>query len=326
MSRAYSQTTICLLTLMKLKGVGRARALRLIDQSVNESSLEACKDFLLYRVIQTGLTSAGEQELLDAWWRSEAELENGQEIGVQALAFHDSGYPARLTRVPDPPAVLFVKGQRQGLHASRGVAVVGTREPTEFGKKVAQRSGRISAEAGYAVVSGLAYGCDTHAHWGCVEARGVGVVVLAHGLDKVYPARNRDLADRLLEDGGCLTSEYPTGSRPLRAAFAERDRIQSGLADGVLVIETDVRGGTMHTVRAAHAQRRPVACVDHPERCRSASKTRGNRMLIDEGRALPVADGEALLGFLRRLNSEANSTVCSEIPERNRRGQTSFSF
>lgn len=98
-----------------------------------------------------------------------------------------------------------------------------------------------------------------------------------------------------------MTSEYPAGTRPIRSAFAERDRIQSGLSDGVLVVETDVSGGTMHTVRFALDQGRTLACIDHPERYRWEDKTRGNRKLIEEGCARPVANGDALTGFLNGL-------------------------
>ena len=301
MNAAVSSAAISLLALMKLKGVGRVKALKIVDRPMNETGWENCREALLERIAGAHLPQVRSGEVSDAWMKSEDQLNRGREFGVQAISFHDEGYPARLRETPDPPAVLFVKGNVQGLHAPRGLAVVGTREPTTFGKEVAQRSGRTAAEAGYAIVSGLAHGCDTHAHEGCLEARGIGVAVLAHGLDKVYPAANRGLAERLLENGGCLTSEYPVGTTPIRSAFAERDRIQSGLSDAVLVIETDVRGGTMHTVRFARDQGRAVACIDHPERLHLEEKTRGNRMLIEQGRAQPIPDGDALAGFLNGL-------------------------
>ena len=301
MTAAASSTAISLLALMKLKGVGRVKALKIVDRPMNETGVENCRDALLESIAGARLRDIRSVEISDAWMKSEEQLNRGRECGVRAISFHDEGYPARLRETPDPPAVLFVKGNVQGLHATGAVAVVGTREPTSYGKEVAQRSGRKAAESGYAIVSGLAHGCDTHAHEGCLEARGIGVAVLAHGLDKVYPAANRGLAERLLELGGCLTSEYPVGTTPIRSAFAERDRIQSGLSDGVLVIETDVRGGTMHTVRFARDQGRALACIDHPERYSWEDKTRGNRKLIDEGCARPIPDGDALLKFLNDL-------------------------
>ena len=301
MTSAASPTAISLLALMKLRGVGRVKALKIVDRPMNETDVESCRDALLESIVGARLGDVRSVDISDAWMKSEEQLNRGRECGVQAISFHDEGYPARLRETPDPPAVLFVTGNVQSLHATGALAVVGTREPTLYGKRVAQRSGCKAAELGYVIVSGLAHGCDTHAHEGCLEARGVGVAVLAHGLDKVYPAANRELAERLLELGGCLTSEYPVGTAPIRSAFAERDRVQSGLSDGVLVIETDVRGGTMHTVRFARDQGRALACIDHPERYRWEDKTRGNRKLIQEGCARPIPDSDALLKFVSGL-------------------------
>ncbi|MBA9070194.1 DNA processing protein [Methylobacterium sp. RAS18] len=225
-------------------------------------------------------------------------LADSADAGIKVLGFHDEEYPVRLRDTPDPPAILYVKGNVSPLHAPRAVAVIGTREPTEYGGKVARKLALRVAEAGYAVVSGLAHGCDTLGHEGCLDAGGVGIAVMAHGLDKVYPAANRGLAQRLVENGGCLVSEYPVGVTPMRNAFAERDRIQSGLSDAVLVIETDVKGGTMHTVRFAREQRRPLACIDHPQKWLEEDKTRGNQKMIKDGWATAIPHGEALLAFL----------------------------
>jgi DNA processing protein len=168
---------------------------------------------------------------------------------------------------------------------------------------VARKSAATAVETGFAIVSGLAHGCDTFGHQGCVDANGIGVAVLAHGLDKVYPAANRGLAEELLERSGCLVSEYALGVGALRTSFAERDRIQSGLSDGVLVIETDIKGGTMHTVRFSREQRRLLACINHPAALRHESKTKGNQMLIAEKSAVPISNGEDLLAFLEKLKA-----------------------
>lgn len=319
-------TVISLVSLMKLAGVGRARALQIVDRPMEETSVESCRDFLMSRMAGVNLPPVPPVELSDAWKKSEEQLQRGREMGIGAISFHDKRYPVRLRRIPDPPAVLFVKGSTEGIHRTKCLAVVGTREPTPFGREAAQRSGCTAAEAGHVIVSGLALGCDTHAHEGCLKARGIGVAVLAHGPDTVHPAANRDLADRLLESGGCLTSEHPAGTKPARAAFAERDRIQSGLSDGVLVIETDIKGGTMHTVRFARAQGRALACIDHPQRYRREAKTKGNQKLIKEGCAKPIPDGDALTRFLSGLKpvvaDEPRMESDVEIDER----QMSFVF
>ena len=300
---AASLTAVSILALMKLKRIGRARALAIVDRPIDETGPESCREALLDRMARARMPRVQSATISDAWMRSEEQLSRGSEFGVHAISFHDEEYPARLREIADPPALLFAKGNLQGLYAPKALAVVGTRKPTPDGKKLALRSGRIAVQHGYAIVSGLALGCDTYAHEGCLEARGIGVAVLAHGLDRVYPAANRDLADRLLEAGGCLASEYPVGMTPVRSAFAERDRIQSGLSDGVLVIETDVRGGTMHTVRFALRQNRAVGCIHLGDlkRFHLAETTRGNRKLVEQGDARPIPDRAALVEFLNAL-------------------------
>ena len=298
MATATSPTVTALVALMKIKGVGRRGALRIVEGITADPDPRRFQQMVM---ASAGRTRLAEDDLADAWLRSETQLRESEEAGIQAFALFDTGYPARLKLIPDPPAVLYVKGSPVGLAGKGSLAVVGTREPTDYGARVARKSASSAVEAGFVIVSGLAHGCDTLGHEGCLDAEGVGVAVLAHGLDKVYPAANKGLAARLLETGGCLVSEYPIGMTPMRTAFAERDRIQSGLSDGVLVIETDIKGGTMHTVRFAREQRRALACIDHPERLRGEEKAQGNRQLIADRWATPVPDGDALTRFLESL-------------------------
>jgi DNA processing protein len=297
MNSASSSAT-ALMALMKLRGIGRRNALRIVNTAPSDPDPERYRHDFMARAEQARVP---EGELDEAWSRALEELDKSAAAGIRAFSIHDSDYPSRLRSIPDPPAVLFVKGDPQALHGPRLVAIVGTREPTSYGETVARRSGKTAAEAGFTVVSGLAHGCDTFGHEGCLDASGVGIAVMAHGLDKVYPAANRELASRLLDLGGCLVSEYPVGMAPARTAFAERDRIQSGLSDGVFVIETDIKGGTMHTVRFSRDQQRPLACVAHPDKWLSEDKTRGNQQMIADGWATPIPDGPALLEFLQRI-------------------------
>jgi DNA processing protein len=320
MTAGTSPTTIALVALMKLKGVGRRAALKIVDAAIGEAD---GREMMLAKAARAKLS---ESEILEAWMRSEDELERSFGAGVRAYSLHDEEYPKRLRKIPDPPAVLYVKGSSRGLHAAHCVAVVGTREPTPYGEKVARKSAASAVEAGFAIISGLAHGCDTLGHEGCIDARGVGVAVLAHGLDKVYPAANRGLAERLLDLEGCLVSEYPLGVTPLRTAFAERDRIQSGLSDGVLVIETDVKGGTMHTVRFSREQKRALACIEHPAALRHEEKTRGNQKLVADRWADPIPDGKALQRFLMRLKSEFATAPEPTMPSDESDSQIKMAF
>ena len=299
-----------MLAFTSIRGVGRQTAIdlwRAVIASPDELVADAYEVFITVASESERVNRSGTD--LDAVWHmGEQQVEEAREAGLKVVSYFDDDYPRRLRDIPDPPAVLFVRGRVEALHESSAVAVVGTREPTSFGQRVAYRAGQRAAEAGIAVVSGLALGCDTQAHEGCLSKFGTGVAVLAHGLDRVYPAKNRSLADLLLENGGCWVSEYPLGIKPARGAFVERDRIQSGLANGVLVIETDVKGGTMHTVRYSQQQHRRLACIGHPEQWWHHPKTRGNRKLIEAGDAEPIGDAEAMARFLRDVSGHSTSS------------------
>jgi DNA processing protein len=322
MDKGISSTVTALVALMKLKGVGRRAALQIIDGSTRKID---CASFREIAASRAGMERLPESELRSAWECSEEQLQKSLAAGVQAFSYHDEEYPSRLRTIPDPPAVLFVRGVASSLHGSKSIAIVGTREPTPYGVKVAEKSGQTAAEDGFAVVSGLAHGCDTYGHEGCLRGHGVGIAVMAHGLDRVYPAANRKLAEQLIEHGGCLVSEYPIGATPFRSAFAERDRIQSGLADGVLVIETDVKGGTMHTVRFSREQHRQLACIAHPEKWLHEDKTKGNQQLIRDGWASPIPDGDALALFLNRI-AAAPSRKSDTSPAAKQEKQISWAF
>lgn len=311
MTTQPSNTAIALVALMKLKGVGRRAALRIVDRDLSRNTADEARDSVSDRVEHAKLPRS---EFLAAWVRATDELHKSVSLGIRAYAFHDESYPKRLKDIPDPPAVLFIKGDEKGLQATHCLAVVGTREPTSYGEKVARKLAATAAETGFTIVSGLAHGCDTLGHEGCLDACGIGVAVLAHGLDKVYPAANRGLAERLVAHGGCLVSEYPVGMTPMRTAFAERDRIQSGLSDGVLVVETDVKGGTMHTVRFSRDQHRALACIEHPVTFRHEDKTRGNQKLIAERWAEAIPDGTALTRFLEKLKTARPAEVTPSAP------------
>ena len=275
-----------LLALVSIKGIKKPDCHRLIRKRPDdflrrtEGSFSECSPSIQVSDFPQGV-----------WDQSQRHLEECRKHGVRALNYFDSAYPERLKPIDDPPAVLFVKGQLDGLYRKESIAIVGTRHPTSFGHRTAVKAGQLAAESGVTVVSGLALGCDTGAHRGCVDGKGIGVAVLAHGLDRVYPASNRELASQLLFEGGCLVSERPVGVKPTRWGFAYRDRIQSGLADRVLVIETDVKGGTMHTVGYSRKHSRPLACISPPNRYLPEPQTRGIRCLSIRARpwdSLPV--------------------------------------
>lgn len=171
----------------------------------------------------------------------------------------DPAYPPLLNDLPGAPAWLYVKGNPEILHRPM-LAIVGSRNATPQGRRDAAAFARHLAEAGLTIVSGLAEGIDTAAHEGGLEGNGSGVAVVGTGLDRVYPAKNRDLAHRIAA-GGALVSEFALGTPPRPGHFPRRNRLISGLSLGVLVVEAAPQSGSLITARLAGEQGREVFAI-----------------------------------------------------------------
>lgn len=208
--------------------------------------------------------------------------------GIIAVSRDDERYPDALRRWPDAPGVLFVRGT---MPSGRTIAVVGTRRCTAYGREVAKSYGKAIAAAGWILISGLARGIDGAAHRGTVDGGGQGIAVLGSGLDVVYPAEHRALADALLADGGAIVSEYPPGTAPEGWRFPPRNRIIAGLADAVVVVEAGDSGGALITASKAAEYGIPVFAVPGDV---DRDTSRGTNRLIRDG-AHPVLDADDLL-------------------------------
>lgn len=171
----------------------------------------------------------------------------------------DEDYPRPLLEIGDPPVVFYLKGRRE-LLGQPAIAVIGSRAATARGEADAESFARALADAGFVIVSGLAMGIDAAGHRGGLAGRASSIAVVGTGLDTVYPARNRDLA-HALADRGALVSEYPLGTPVLRSNFPRRNRIISGLARGVLVVEAAAGSGSLITARLAGEQGREVLAI-----------------------------------------------------------------
>lgn len=247
MSEVVSDQTRILLTLSMLRGVGPA-ALRKVASIPGFEKKPT--DFLA--TVSSHLARALASP--DAWEKAEdgAEQQVVEAARYQAriLSPCDDSYPPLLAATKDDPGLIYVKGTLAKIPA-RSVAVIGTREPTAHGHTIAVRISQFFAEQGWSVVSGLALGCDAIAHQATIDAGGHTVAVLAHGLQMIAPSRHRKLAEDILSKGGALVSEYPFGRTVQPQQFVKRDRTQAGMAQGVVMIQSDVKGGSLHASRAA---------------------------------------------------------------------------
>lgn len=191
--------------------------------------------------------------------RIDATLEWAGLPGHRIVTLGDPAYPQALLNIPDPPLLLYLKGDASRLH-SDALAVVGSRNATAQGLAHAERFSEELSSAGLAIVSGLALGIDAAAHTGGLRGPGSTIAVIGTGIDIDYPLRNRALAQRIAESG-CIVSEYPLGMPPLAANFPRRNRIISGLAHAVLVVEAAAQSGSLITARMAGEQGRDVFAI-----------------------------------------------------------------
>ena len=218
-------------------------------------------------------------------------------------------FPGLLSELADPPTLLYVRGSVDALHLP-ALAIVGSRNPTRGGVRNALAFARHLSSTGFCIVSGLAQGIDTAAHLGALDAGGQTIAVLGHGIDRVYPAANRDLAHRIIASGA-LVSEYPLGSAPRREHFPQRNRLISGLSLGTLVVEAATRSGSLISARLAAEQGREVFAI--PGSIHNAL-SRGCHQLIRQGAKLVesaddiVSELAPLAGHLMQNGTETRAS------------------
>ncbi len=227
--------------------------------------------------------------------------------GIKLLTMGDTQFPKQLAAIPDPPLLLFVKGNMDALNGD-SLAVVGGREASGAGRRFAARIAECLSSAGLIVVSGLALGIDTAAHQGALGGGSPTIAVLGSGHGRLYPSRNAGLAEDICARGGAVISEYPPHWSPKPYRFPERNRIVSGLALGVLVIEARARSGSLITANYALEQGREVLAVPGPV---ESHLSRGAHALIREGAALveSAEDVFAALGLTVTQEAPAGAQI-----------------
>lgn len=224
--------------------------------------------------------------------------------------------PECLQELPDPPALLALKGNPEALQGPN-LAIVGSRRLSPEGKQLAFQWSRQLAWQGLNIVSGLARGVDGQAHQGVLEAINEGasgqtLAVLAHGLDLLYPPEHRQLADQIIRQGGALISEYPLGSKPLAGYFPKRNRIITGLSLGTLVVEATLKSGSLVSARLAMEQGREVMAIPGSVRRQQSA---GCHQLIRQGAALVTSPEEVLHELSQPLSYHLQTAVVDEQPQ-----------
>lgn len=249
----------------------------------------------LYEIIKGIKGSAFQKVTLD--YLSDANkiakkvVDESERLGIGYVALYDEDYPELLRNTIneegklEPPLLVWYRGDLS-ITKMPGLAVIGTREPTNEGIAGGQYLASEFAKIGFNIISGLAIGCDTCGHIGALKVGGKTTAILANGLDhnSIYPPDNQDLAEEIVEKGGLLLSEYRIGSPVNRYNLVARDRLQSGLAKATLVIQTGENGGTMHAATATLQARKPLyTMLFKDDATNKQEKCLGNALLVKKG-------------------------------------------
>jgi DNA processing protein len=231
-------------------------------------------------------------------------IQNRNKLAARGISFctvQDDIYPTELRSLTDRPALLYYKGNIQICNTFHNIAVIGSRQCSENGMELSYEAGKIVAKNNINVVNGLALGCDTAALRGSIDNGGKCVVFLPCGLDDVQPKSNQNLADKIISNGGCIISEYAPGTKPAKYNYVQRDRLQSGVSQGIIVIEAEQNSGTMHTAQFAINQYKRLACYYHA----LLKYASGNQYLAEAGKANVITGNNDLENFVNEVAKTA---------------------
>ncbi len=250
----------------------------------------------------------------------EKELDLVVKHNVEVMTIRENRYPVLLKEIHSPPVVLYSKGKMLE-DKEYAVAIVGSRKASDYGMVTAERLGYELASRGVVVVSGLAKGIDSAAHRGALKAHGRTIAVLGNGLKTIYPPENKGLADEIVENAGCVISEFPMATPPIGRNFPRRNRIISGLSLGLIVVEAAKDSGALITADFAIEQNREVFAV--PGKIDSSSSFGSNR-LIKQGAKL-IQDAEDVV---EELNLKLKTFKSQEVkgPEINLSGEEALIY
>lgn len=260
------------------------------DSSVFEERLE----FMAYKEYFSNKNKVDEVLL-----KVDTILEKNKELNIKVTFYTDKNYPKELTRIDNPPAIIYYKGAEFSEISEHAIACVGTRKPTKLSYNAVNYLVPQWVNNNCSIISGLACGVDKLSHQSCISSGGKTVAVLAHGLDMVYPKENKILADRILSSGGILMSEYPVGTKAEKFRFVNRNRLIVGMSKAVVIYECDAKGGTMHNYEYAVQQKKPIFCPDVGDEVVDIQT--GTKKLIDENIATVIKQGRDIKGVLNAV-------------------------
>jgi len=300
---------IALLRLLVVPGIGPVRVRALVGHFRSTEAALSAPVHALSQVAGIERTLAENIRQADNPALAQQQIDLAERHGCRLLTFWDAEFPTILKKIYDPPVLLFAKGDLRADDES-AIAIVGTRVPTEYGKLAAERLTAALASRRMTIVSGLARGIDTVAHQTAIKSGGRTIAVLGSGLDIIYPPENHRLAQEIAQHGA-LVSEYFFGAKPDAVNFPRRNRIISGLAYGVLIVEAGEESGALITAQTALEQGREVFAMPGSI---FSPKSLGPHRLIQDGAKLVMSIDDILSELPQQLDMFSKSPAAEPLP------------
>lgn len=272
--------TELILTLLNINKIGKKTINKLILNPL-PSSVDSFEIFnFIIKNLPNFKLNLNIQDVIWAKNKSLNIINYCEKNNIKIMTILDEDFPIKLKVIENNPVIIFYKGNKSCIIENKSVAIIGTRRPTLESEKITRDIAKVFSNKNYIIVSGLAHGIDYNAHISTVKNNNKTIAVLPSGISNIYPSDHKRLCEEILDNDGCIMSEYFPLEKPYKNHFVERDRLQSALSLGVIVVECDTNSGTMHTVNFAKNQNKIICCYKHNSmncRCRS-----GNMKLLED--------------------------------------------
>lgn len=299
------ESKLIFLTLLHIRGIGRKS---LTDISKERLCLVQNLQSLyeLYQELRENNARIEAIDLseLECYFKiAEKIFKAHAQAGITIIDRFDEEYPQSFNLLKLPPVLLYAKGNLSCLH-KKCITIIGTRHISTQGQEMAALAGKVAVNKDFTVVSGLAIGCDTAAHKACLDNKGLTVAILGNGLDTIYPAANKGLADRILASEGCLLSEFPMGVKATAYNLVDRDRLQAALSYGTIVIEAGIKSGTMNAVQETLREHKPLAFFEYnEEHYKKHTDSSANKEYLSQEKASGLNNYDSVEDFLERCQA-----------------------
>lgn len=247
--------------LSRIEGVGTIKIRQLLEKYKTPEKIWKLQKEELIKI--KGIGENLSNQILNVKYRKGLEqyIKYMEKFNIGIVTILDEDYPVNLKHVYDAPIILYFKGNKKLLRSNKIIAMIGCRECSSYGKKVSIDFSYKLAKNGINIISGMAKGIDSYSHMGCIKAGGKAIAVMGSGIDYIYPKENIPLYNEIIKTEGLILSEYVIGTKPNRLSFPARNRIISGLSNGVIVVEAKEKSGTLITVDFALDQGKDIFVV-----------------------------------------------------------------